>query len=88
MRFTINTKDLTNYDEVSKSNNLYLYVREIATRNGQTKVLDVNAKDISKPEQKEEYIDGIKKKIHQVGESVNLEMIVKLLENIHTLVKK
>ncbi len=61
LRFTINTKDLTNYDEVSKSNNLYLYVREIATRNGQTKVLDVNAKDISKPEQKEEYIDGIKK---------------------------
>lgn len=61
LTFTINTKDLPNYEEVSKSNNLYLYIREIATRNDQTKILDVNAKDVSKPEQKEEYIDGIKK---------------------------
>lgn len=61
LTFTINTKDIPNYDEVSKSNNLYLYVRETATRNGQNKILDVGSYDISQPEQKEEYIDGIKK---------------------------
>lgn len=68
--FTINTKDLPNYDEVSKANNLYLYVREIATRNGQSKALDVSSKDISKPEQKEEYIDGIKKEDPSGGGNV------------------
>lgn len=61
LKFTVNTKDVTNYDEISKSNNLYLYVRETANRKEQSKELILNAGDISKPEQKEEYIDGIKK---------------------------
>ena len=54
-------KDLKNYDEVSKSDNLYLYVKEIAIRENQTKILITDSMDISKTEQKEEYVDGVKK---------------------------
>lgn len=61
LTFQINTKDLKNYDEVSKSDNLYLYVKEIAIRENQTKILITDSMDISKTEQKEEYVDGVKK---------------------------
>lgn len=61
LTFQINTKDLTNYDEVSKSDNLYLYIKETAVRENQTKILITGSMNISKPEQKEEYVDGIKK---------------------------
>lgn len=67
LKFTINTKDVKNYDEISKANNLYLYIRETATRKEQTKKLVVGAKDISKTEKKEEYIDGIKKENQSGG---------------------
>ncbi len=69
LQFTINTKDVKNYEEISKANNLYLYVREIATRKGQSKELIIEAKDISKTEKKEEYIDGIKKENPSGGSS-------------------
>lgn len=61
LTFQINTKNLKNYDEVSKSDNLYLYIKETAVRESQTKILITGSMNISKPEQKEEYVDGIKK---------------------------
>jgi len=59
--FTIDTRDLSNYDEVTKSDKLYLYVKEIATRNGKTKICIAKSMDISSAEEKQEYVDGIKK---------------------------
>jgi len=61
LSFTIDTKDLSNYDEVTKSDKLYLYVKEIATRNGKTKICITKSMDISSAEEKQEYVDGIKK---------------------------
>lgn len=45
LKFTINTKDITNYEDVSKSDVLYLYIKEVAIKN--TKQTTV----ISKPMQ-------------------------------------
>lgn len=62
LTFEINTLDISNYEEVANSEVLYLYVKEVATRNNMTTeaitsstLLEVENINI------EEYIDGEKK---------------------------
>lgn len=62
LAFEINTKDISNYEEVANSNILYLYLKEVATRNNiatesitSSVLLEVENIEI------EEYIDGKKK---------------------------
>ncbi len=69
--FEINTSDISNYEEVSKANDVYLYIKEIAILNNaeQEKItksskLEVNDTNIEK------YIDGKKK------EDINSDTIV------------
>lgn len=60
--FEINSADIVNYEELAKENNLYLYVKEISTKNNMkaeviTDALSINIENIKI----EEYIDGKKK---------------------------
>ena len=62
MAFEINTLDIANYEEVENAENLYLYIKEVATKNGFTSntitsatILEVKNINI------EEYVDGEKK---------------------------
>ena len=62
LSFKINTLDISNYEEVSVAENLYLYIKEVATRNNVNSetvttalILEVENIDI------EEYLDGKKK---------------------------
>lgn len=62
LSFEINTSDVSNYEEVSNANDLYLYIKEVATLNDiqQEKVtssLKLEVENINV----EEYVDGEKK---------------------------
>lgn len=74
LAFEINTLDISNYEEVEDSENLYLYVKEVATKNGFTSnaitpaiILEVENINI------EEYVDGEKKKEINSEEIINPE---------------
>jgi len=62
LTFEINSLDVLNYEELVNAENIYLYVKEVATRNGMTKesVMPVAVLDV-KNIIVEEYIDGEKK---------------------------
>ena len=60
--FEINTSDVTNHEELVTAEKVYLYVREVATRNGMkaeevTPAMALEVKDIKI----EEYVDDVKK---------------------------
>lgn len=62
LSFEINTSDISNYEDVSNANNLYLYVKEVATLNNmkQEKITSALQLEISNVNI-EEYVDGQKK---------------------------
>lgn len=60
IEFSINTKDITNFSEVSNSKNLYLYIKEVAKKNTNEKIL-VTAPVLLKYDlEAEKYIDDVK----------------------------
>mgnify|MGYP004501572349 CR=1 FL=1 len=70
--FEINTSDVSNYEEIAKENDLYLYIKEVATLNDQQQEkvtspvkLEVNNITIEK------YVDGSKKEDVDSGTIVN-----------------
>ena len=69
--FEINTSDISNYEEVSKANDVYLYIKEIAILNNaeQEKITKSSKLEVSNINI-EKYIDGKKK------EDVNSDTIV------------
>ena len=60
LSFVINTKDITNYDEVSTSDVLYLYIKEVATRENKQQTLISNALLLEANVEIEEYVDDVK----------------------------
>lgn len=66
--FEINTTDISNYEEVSNADVLYLYIKEVATRNDMTKE-KITESVVLKNENLniEEYVDGKKKAETQPG---------------------
>ena len=57
--FQINTKDISNYDEVSKSEKLYLYIKEVAIKDGKEKEFITNSMKIGEAEKSETYVNEI-----------------------------
>ena len=72
LSFEINTSDNSNYDEISNSDTLYLYIKEVATLNNAqqekiTSSLKLEVENINV----EEYVDGKKKSEVDSGTIVN-----------------
>ena len=67
LEFTINTKKISNYDTVSKVGTLYLYVKEVATRDGKTYI--TNSMKLGAAERKVEYVNDMEKKENNGGGS-------------------
>ena len=60
LTFTINTKDIKNYDEISKSNTLYLYIREVSKKGTNTSTVFSNGIALDANVTIEKYVDGAK----------------------------
>lgn len=60
MEFKINTKDLVNYSELSDSNNLYLYIKEVAIKGGNQSVKISKSMKLNSDVEIETYLDDVK----------------------------
>lgn len=60
LKFTINTKDLSNFNEVSQAKNLYLYIKEVAKKDSNEKSLVTSAVALVYSQKPEIYLDGVK----------------------------
>ena len=59
--FKLNTKDVTHFDELYSSTVLYIYVKEVAIKGGDQKVLTSDALEIEpNSEELEIYLDDVK----------------------------
>ena len=56
----INTKDIKNYGEISKSNTLYLYIKEIAKKDGNEATIVTKSMKINSNVEAEYYLDNVK----------------------------
>ena len=60
LEFQINTNDIKNYEELSTSNTLYLYIREVVTKGGNQSVFTSNALNVDSDITLETYLDNVK----------------------------
>lgn len=58
---TINSKDILNYEEVSKENVLYLYIKEVAVKGGDQSIAFSNALSLESNVEVETYVNNVKK---------------------------
>lgn len=56
--FTINSKDISNYEEVSNSETLYLYIKEVATKGKEQSVVVTKSMKLETPKIDNTYVDG------------------------------
>lgn len=61
LAFSINTNDISNFSEVSKSNKLYLYIKEVAKKSSDTKTIITSSVELQYKDSPEIYLDGVKK---------------------------
>lgn len=61
LSFTINSKDISNYENISKENALYLYIKEVAIKGGNQSVTISNPLTLENKVDMEIYIDNAKK---------------------------
>lgn len=61
LAFSINTNDISNFSEVSKSTKLYLYIKEVAKKDSDTKTLVTSSVELQYKDSPEIYVDGVKK---------------------------
>lgn len=61
LKFKINTKDIKNYEELSCSNTLYLYIKEVAKKGGNQSVAESKAMKMEMNDEIQIYLDGKKK---------------------------
>ena len=59
LEFQINTNDIKNYEELSTSNTLYLYIREVVTKGGNQSVFTSNALNVDSDITLETYLDNV-----------------------------
>lgn len=71
LHFTINSKDISNYEDISKENVLYLYVKEVAIKGGDQKVTISNALSMESDVKVETYVDNAKKENVNSGNTSN-----------------
>lgn len=70
LQFTINSKDIANYKELAKSNVLYMYIKEVATKAGDQSEVISNAMKIETNKDVEVY-ENNKKKEKNVNSTIN-----------------
>lgn len=59
LKFTVDTRNIPNYDELAKEDNLYIYVKEVATKGeDQNTAISEAAKLTMTAEKMETYVDG------------------------------
>lgn len=73
LEFKINTKDIKNYEEISDSNNLYLYIKEVAINGGNQAVLTSKAMIMDSEVVIETYLDNVKVNNVNSGNNDNSE---------------
>lgn len=61
LQFTIDSKDILNYENISKENVLYLYIKEVAIKGGNQSVAISNALSLESDVKVETYVDNNKK---------------------------
>lgn len=61
LQFTINSKDIANYEEISKENVLYLYIKEVAIKGGDQDIAVSRALSLEADIEVETYVDNSKK---------------------------
>lgn len=71
LQFTIDSKDISNYEDISKENVLYLYIKEVAIKGGDQSVAVSNAISLNSNVKVETYVDNIKKEDINPGNSSN-----------------
>lgn len=71
LNFTINSKDISNYEDISKENVLYLYIKEVAIKGGNQSVTITNALSMETDVKVETYVDNAKKENINSGNSSN-----------------
>lgn len=61
LRFTINSKDISNYEDISKENVLYIYIKEVAIKGGDQSAAVTEALSLENSVKVETFVDGVKK---------------------------
>ena len=69
LHFTINSKDISNYEDISKENVLYLYVKEVAIKGGNQSVSTTKALSLESDVKVETYVDNAKKENISSGDN-------------------
>lgn len=71
LQFTIDSKDILNYENISKENVLYLYIKEVAIKGGDQSVTISNALSLEADVKVETYVDNDKKENINSGNNSN-----------------
>jgi len=69
LQFTINSKDIENYNEISDETVLYLYIKEVAVKGGNQSVAISNGIKLESDVKVETYVDNAKKENAQSSNS-------------------
>lgn len=59
LQFTINSKDISNYEDISKENILYIYIKEVAIKGGDQSVEISKALSLESDVKVETFVDGV-----------------------------
>ena len=69
LQFEINTQNIKNLDEISIAQNLYLYIKEIASQDGKESEVTSEAMQLDSKTQAEIYLDNIKVEEAQIDDN-------------------
>lgn len=69
LQFEINTQNIKNLDEISIAQNLYLYIKEIASQDGKESEVTSKAMQLDSKTQAEIYLDNIKVEEAQIDDN-------------------
>ena len=69
IHFTINSKDISNHEDISKENILYLYVKEVAIKGGDQSVSTTKALSLESDVKVETYVNNAKKENISSGDN-------------------
>jgi len=61
LQFTIDSKDISNYEDISKENVIYLYIKEVGIKGGDQSIAISNPLSLEANEKVEIYVDNVKK---------------------------
>ncbi len=61
LQFTINSKDISNYNEISDEGTLYLYIKEVAIKGGNQSVIVSKPMKLETDLEVETYVDNVRK---------------------------